>query len=282
MRSVYKLVVVLVFSAVYFTSCQPEVGFDDPAGGGNGGGGNGGGNNNGACNNTVMNLKSIQSTFDRQVIEATWNADGTISSIKMSVQLSGDYTAKYIYESGRIKEAVLYNNSDNSIVDTAVFRYNTEGKVDSMYRKHYNQTISLGYTNGKLSRYTGYSFGFLDFYWTITTDANDNIVKAENYWKNGATYDNESTYTYTRDARKNPFAGLAPYMMFLDDDYVIFRYWGANNYIDQRYQDRTGSGIDMTTGNKYIYNSNCYPLSSQTTIYGQVVFTDPDFVYTYY
>ena len=71
-------------------------------------------------------------------------------------------------------------------------------------------------------------------------------------------------------------------MMYLDDDYNIFWYWGPNNYTDQRFQDFSGTGIDLTSGFKFKYNNNCYPASSQNTIMGQVLFTDDDFTFTYY
>ena len=237
------------------------------------------------CNNTVMKLKKWQATFDADhYIETAWNGDGTIQSIKVNVPLSEYRTAKFIYANGRIKEAVLYESGTNTVYDTAVYRYNAAGKVDSMYLKNDDWfDISLKYnSSNKLIKYTRYASGDVMFYWNIVTDANDNVTKAEEFWNNGTSFDKETTYTFTRDTKKNPLSGLAPYMMYLDDDYQSFWYWGPNNYTDQRYQDHTGTGIDLTTGYKFKYNTSCYPISSQNTIMGQTLFTDDDFLYTYY
>ena len=232
-----------------------------------------------------MKLKRWQATFDTDhYIETAWNGDGTIQSIKVNVPLSDYRTAKFIYANGRIKEAVIYESGTNTIYDTAVYRYNAAGKVDSMYLKNDDWfDISLKYnSSNKLIKYTRYASGDVMFYWNIVTDANDNVIKAEEFWNNGTSFDKETTYTFTRDTKKNPLAGLAPYMVYLDDDYQSFWYWGPNNYTDQRYQDHTGTGIDLTTGYKFKYNTSCYPISSQNTISGQVIFTDDDFLYTYY
>ena len=268
-------------------SCQKEI-TDDPGGttGGSGGGGNtGGGSATPNCNNTVMKLKKWQATFDADhYIETAWNGDGTIQSIKVNVPLSEYRTAKFIYANGRIKEAVIYESGTNTVYDTAVYRYNAAGKVDSMYLKNDDWfDISLKYnSSNKLIKYTRYASGDVMFYWNIVTDANDNVTRAEEFWNNGTSFDKETTYTFTRDTKKNPLAGLAPYMMYLDDDYQSFWYWGPNNYTDQRYQDHTGTGTDLTTGYKFKYNTSCYPISSQNTIMGQTLFTDDDFLYTYY
>ena len=281
MQLLSRITLLLVSVLLFLSSCQKEGSFESPNGG------NGGGTNNGSCNNTVMKIKKRQATFDaNHYVEATWNTDGTIHSINLNESLTEYLTATFVYANGKIKEAILTDNTNNNqVYDTAVFRYNTAGKVDSMYLKNDDWfDIKLDYSNGKLVKYTRYASGGVLFYWTIVTDANDNIVKAEEFYDDGSGggFKKESTYTYTRDDRKNPFAGFAPYMMYLDDDYGIFRFWGANNFVDQRYQDLTGSGIDLTTGNKYKYNNNCYPASSQNTILGQVLFTDDDFTFTYY
>ncbi len=271
-------IALLLSGLIFIVSCQKEKGFmeDENGGGGNGGGGN--------CNNTVMKLKKWQATFDaNHYIEATWNTDNTIQSVTMNVPLSDYRKAVYLYEAGKIKEAVLYDNNTGVIEDTVVFHYDAAGKVDSMYMKNDDWfDIKLSYTNGRLSKYTRYASGSVMFYWNITTDAKDNITKAEEFWNNSGVFTKETTYTFTRDSGKNPFAGIAQYLMYLDDDYNIFWYWGPNNYTDQRYQDHTGSGIDLTTGYKFKYNNNCYPISAQNTIAGQVIFTDDDFTFTYY
>jgi hypothetical protein len=285
MRFLPRITMLLLPTLIFLSSCQKEASFENPDGS-NPGGGNGGGNNNGNCNNTVMKLKKWQSTSDaNHYIDASWNTDGTIHSINLNVFLSDHLTATYIYANGRIKEAVLTSNENNNqVYDTAVFHYNSDGKVDSMYLKNDDWfDIKLSYSNGKLVKYTRYTAGSVLFYWNITTDAKDNIVGAECYWEDGSGgFEKESTYTWTRDDRKNPFAGIAQYMMYLDDDYNIFWYWGPNNYTNQRYQDHTGSGIDLTTGFKFKYNNNCYPASSQNTIMGQVMFAEDDFTFTYY
>jgi hypothetical protein len=277
-----KSVLCLIPLVVILFSCQKELSTE--AGSNNGGGGSGGSTSN--CNNTVMKLKRWQATFDPDYyIETAWNNDGTIQSIKVNVSLSDYRTAKFTYANGRIKEAVLYENATNSVYDTAVYRYNAVGKVDSMYLKNNDGFgIRLTYnSNNKLVKYTRHeSGGDVMFYWNIVTDANDNITKAEEYWNNSSGFDKETIYTFTRDTKKNPLAGLAPYMMYLDDDYQSFWYWGPNNFTDQRYQDLTGSGIDLTTGYKFKYNGSCYPTSAQNTIMGQPVFTDDDFTFSYY
>ena len=291
MKIIFRLSVALISSAVLLSACQKEVSVETGGGGGNNGGGgggnNGGGNYNASCNNTVMKIKRMQATFDTEdFIAAEWNADGTIHSIDMHEPLTDQTKATYIYANGKITQAVLEDNVNvpYTVYDTVIFRYNAEGKVDSMYRKNSDgPSIKLDYNSGKLVKYTWYTSGNnRAFYWTIQTDAKDNIVKAEVFSENGQAYVKEATYTYTRDDRKNPFVGLAPYMMYLDDDYGIFRFWGPNNFTDQRYQDYTGTGIDITAGNKFTYNNNCYPSASQSTIYGQPVLPGDDFVYTYY
>jgi len=119
------------------------------------------------------------------------------------------------------KEAILYQNADGAIWDTAVYHYNAAGKVDSMYLKKDNGFgISLTYNNSnrlvKFTRYASATPGDVMYYWTVTTDANDNVIKAEEYWHNNSGFDKETIYTFTRDTKKNPLAGLAPYMMYLE------------------------------------------------------------------
>ena len=74
---------------------------------------------------------------------------------------------------------------------------------------------------------------------------------------------------------------MAPYMLDLDDEYGIFRYWGTNNYIEQTYTDET-MGFTLVTGEKNLYNSNCYPTKGQNTIMGAVLFPNEyDWEYFY-
>ncbi|MDB5253092.1 MAG: hypothetical protein JWP27_2261 [Flaviaesturariibacter sp.] len=254
-------------------------------GGGGTGGGTGGGGTNASCNATLMKIKRVQATFAAEdFLDAEWNADGTVKNIKMHQQLSEFRTAEYVYANNRISEAILFENlNSNQLIDTVVFHYSADGKVDSMYRKNDDWfNIKLTYTGGKLTKWTRYVGTDIFWYWDIETDANGNLVKAVE-WQNSATgFTKESTYTYSRDDRKNPFAGLAPYMFYLDDDYAIFRHWGANNYVDQRYIDHSGTGIDLTTGLKYKYNGNCYPASAENTIMGSVFIPGDSFIYTYF
>jgi len=286
----YKSILCLVSLVTILLSCQKEV--SNEIGSGNGGGGTGGtgggGNPTAGCNNTVMKLKRWQASFDSEYyIETAWNGDGTAQSIKVNISLSDYRTAKFIYSNSQIKEAILYDNSTGAVYDTAVYHYNAAGKVDSMYLKNNDRfNIALAYnSSNKLVKYTRYASatpGDVMFYWTVVTDVNDNITKAEEYWNNGTSFDKETIYTFTRDTKKNPLAGLAPYMMYLDDEYQAFWYWGPNNMTDQRYQDLTGTGIDLTTGYKFKYNANCYPSAAQNTIMGQTLFADDDFTFTYY
>lgn len=285
--SPFKLILFFLLSLVYLTSCQKEL-TDDSTGGNNGGGGGGtgggSGNYNSSCNNITMKIKRWQALFDdSDYIAATWNGDGTIHSVKYNVPLSEYRTATYVFQTGRITQAILYDNMNNQLYDTAIFHYNAAGLVDSMYIKNDNWfDISLGYANGKINKYTRYANGGVMFYWDIETDAKGNITKATEWWNDPGGFTKQSVETYTRDDRKNPFKDIAPYMFYLNDDYEIFRAWGPNNYTDERFQDFTGTGIDLTTGYKYKYNNNCYPNTSQQTIYGQTLFPDDDFQFTYY
>src|SRR6185369_6948621 len=272
-------------SLVYLTSCQKELADASSGGNSGGGGGTGGsGNYNSSCNNTLMKIKRWQALFDdSDYIAATWNGDGTIQTIKYNVPLSEYRTATYVYQNNRVAQAILYDNMNNHPYDTAIFHYNDAGLVDSMYLKNDNWfDISLGYSNGKINKYTRYANGGVMFYWDIETDAKGNISKATEWWNDPSGFIKQSVETYTRDDRKNPFKDLAAYMFYLNDDYEIFRAWGPNNYTDERYQDFTGTGVDLTTGFKFKYNSNCYPNTSQNTIMGQTIFPDDDFQFTYY
>jgi hypothetical protein len=169
------------------------------------------------------------------------------------------------------------------VYDTAVFRYNAQGQVDSMYLKNdswFNRKIT--YTGGKISRITRYTGTDAMYYWTVQTDVNGNIVQAEEYWANATGFKKESTYNYSRDNRKNPFENLPPYLFYLDDEYAIFRWWGSNNMINQEYIDHTGTvTAPVVSGYAYKYNANCYPATSQQTIFGSALFPDDDFKFTY-
>ena len=279
MKLFRTLPALLAFSLFYLSSCKKEAGSNDPDG--NNGGNN---NNNASCNNTVMKLKKWQALFNPDHYnELEWNSNGSIKMIKMNVPLSEYRSATYLYENDRIKEAVLRTSYNNEIYDTVIFHYNGAGKVDSMYLKNDNYfNIKLTYTGGKITKYTRYANTVPMIYWDIETDAKDNITKAVEWWDLGSGFEKQSTMTFTRDDRKNPFAGLAPYMFYLDDDYNIFWYWGPNNYTNQNYLDHTGSGINLNTGFKFKYNDNCYPATSQNTIEGSILFTDDDFQFTYY
>jgi len=276
--------VLVCATVLVLASCQKETSTENGNGGAPGGGSGGG--TNGSCNSTVMRLNKMQSTSEpNDYIQATWNSDGTIHSLRLQQLLIDQVTATYIYSNGKITEAVMTNNDDGSLIDTAEFRYNAQGKVDSVWRKHdVGFGVKLTYSNGKLIKYTRYGDTPSDImeYWDIVTDANDNIVKAEEFWNETTGFTKQTTYTYTRDDRKNPLAGYAPYLLHIITIEPIFWYWGPNNYTNQRYIDYTGTGTDLTTGYKYKYNNNCYPGSSQFTIQGQVVFTDDDYTYTYF
>ena len=285
MRSLRRILF-FVLSIVYLTACQKELNepIDTPNSGNNGGNNTGGSNNNTTCNNAVMKLKRWQSLFDDSTyVAATWNADGSIQSIKYNEPFSEYRTATYVYQNGRITQAILYDNIMNQPYDTALFHYNAAGLVDSMYLKNDNWfDVSLGYTNGKLTKYTRYANGGVMLYWDIQTDLKGNVTKAIEWWNDTGGFTKQSVYSHTRDDRKNPFKDLAPFMFYLADDYSIFRLWGPNNYTDDRYQDFTGTGTDVVTGFKFKYNNNCYPNTSQQTLMGQTFFTDDDFQYTYY
>lgn len=248
-------------------------------------GGGGGGGNPTACNTTVMKLKKMQARFQAaDSIAVGWTAGGQVDKIVMSLTLSDYLTAHYIYENNRIKEAVLRDHMNgNAILDTVVFRYNTAGKVDSMYRKGGGFDRSLKYdATGKLVRINRHDPTGIMYYWTIVQDAKGNITKAEEFWENGSGgFDKSASYLFSRDTKKNPFDGMAVYMLDLDDEYSIFSLWGGNNHVDQTYTDPT-LGFTLVTGMKYVYNNNCYPTTAQNTIAGQVLFPndiDWDFVY---
>lgn len=241
---------------------------------------------NGNCNTTVMKLKKMQSTYDdRRYIEAEWNTDGTIKMLNMNAYVNTHKTATYAYENGRIKEAVL-NYGDGDYYDTAVFHYNSEGKVDSTYLKNqtteYGGNMSLTYTNGKLTKLSGYSGTELKFYWVIETDANQNITKGVEYRESPTGFIKENTFTYARDTKKNPFKDLAVYMLHFDDPNNIFGFWGNNNFTTELYEAHTDPIVETELGYKYKYNDNCYPKSNLPTIFGVVLIDEDDFIYTYY
>lgn len=285
MKVFHILFVFLVVYAGCLTSCQKEFDFNPSVRDSLTNNPGMPDNNNSACNNTVLKIKRFQSLFDSlQYIAAEWNADGTIKMIEMNTLFSEHKSATYLYANGGIKEAVLRLNEDNKIWDTVVFHYNAGGKVDSMYLKnspYFNIKLSYN-SDGKLIKYSRYSKTDIMVYWDIKTDTKDNIVEAVEYAVSTSGASKQSTMNFTRDDRKNPFSGLAPYMFYLDDDYNIFWHWGANNFIDQKYVDHTGTGIDIMSGYKFKYNPDCYPVTSQNTISGMVLFTDDDFRFTYY
>jgi hypothetical protein len=243
--------------------------------------------NDSDCDNTVMQIKKMQSTTDsNEYVQAEWNTDGTVKMINMNLAFSENKTVHYVYENGRVTEAILNNNINAPEPDTVVYHYNTDGKVDSMYLKvgkdDYNSSIKLTYTDGKLTKLTGYMGIAVDYYWDIETDENHNVTKAIEYSKDGSSFIKENTYTYTRDEKKNPLKDVAVYMLYLDEAYNIFQYWGNNNYTDQKYEAHTGIPVDMTTGAKFKYNEHCYPVSYMNTVFGMVVLNEDSFIYTYY
>lgn len=242
---------------------------------------------NSDCDTTVKRIKKIQSTTsESDFLEAEWNTDGTVKKINMNLIFSENRRADYVYENGRIIQVILNNNINDPETDTAVFHYNTEGNVDSIYLKvgkdDYNSNIKLTYTEGKLKKLVGYMGTEIYYYYDIETDANQNITKATEYQKDGASFVKENTYTFTYDSKKNPLKKLGVYMLYLDDADNIFQLWGSNNYIDQRYEGHTGIPVDVTTGNKYKYNDHCYPVSYMQTVMGMVILNEDAYTYTYY
>ena len=263
-------------------SCQKELSVETP--GGLGGSPDDQGYT-GECNDTKMKLKRFQDVDNPDYyIEVTWNNDGSVNSVEMHTFLSEYRTATYIYENNRISQAVLSDPDNNDqIYDTAIFRYNAEGLVDSMYLKNDNNfNIKLDYTAGKLVKYTGYTDTEALYYLDVNTDAAGNVIKSVEYFKETSGFELVNTHLLTRDTRKNPLAAIAPYMMYLDDAYNIFWYWGPNNFVDQTFKSHTMNIEDVISGHRYKYNSNCYPVSSQATISGFVLFDEPHWLYTYY
>lgn len=276
------LSIFLLSALVAFSSCSKEKSVDTTDGTGTN---PGPGGPNGNCNNTVQKIKRVQFTAQTDsYVEAAWNTDGTIKSIKINEMLTEYRTINLIYAAGKITEGQLVSNITGDVYDTVIYRYDAAGRVDSMHLKNNDGFgIRLRYNNDKLVKLEQYyTSSDISYYWNLQTDGNNNITGGEEFWNDGGTFKKESTYTYKRDDRKNPFKDLAPYMLYLDDADGIFRYWGNNNYTDQRWQDHAGTGTDLTTGLKYTYNTNCYPESSLNTIMGFPVFTDPDYLYTYY
>lgn len=272
------LSVLFLSSLVILCSCQKEVSVDTSTDPDNGTG-------NGNCNNTDMKIKRIQNTSDNNsYVAATWNTDGTIKSITINEFFTELLTVNYIYAGGKIIEGQLVENQTGDIYDTVVYRYDAAGRVDSLHLKNRSGGIRLTYSNNRLVKLTEYNDATdIAYYFDVRMDDNSNVTAADEYMPLSGVVTNVSTFTYKREDRKNPFRNLAPYMLYLDDAYAIFRYWGNNNYTDQHYVDLGfGTGSDITSGLKYKYNSNCYPESSQTTILGMPVFPDPDFLYTYY
>ena len=281
MKLVRSLLVLTCVIAL--ASCQKEISFDNANPDGSNGGNTGGNNNNPGCNDISMKLKRYQSLVEHEnYIELSWNSDGTLQRMTYKDVVSLHRTATYTYENGKISEAA-FRTHDDQVYDTAVYHYNADNKVDSIYLKNDDRyNIALSYQEGKLRRFTYYSGTTITSYFDITTDAKDNIVAYTEYWAEPSGFAKQSSSSLVRDDRKNPFTGLAPYMFHFDDDYIIFRYWGPNNHTDVIWHDYGGSGMDMIVGQKYKYNENCYPVSNQTTLMGQVLFTDDDYSYTYY
>jgi hypothetical protein len=217
---------------------------------------------------------------DSSYVDATWNADGTIQSIKYNMTFSTYRTATYVYQNGRIVQAILYDNLNKKHFDTALFHYNAAGLVDSVYLKNENwNDAAFRYINGKLSKCTRYSGGRVYSYWDFETDAKGNVTKASEWWYFVGGLSNVSVETYSRDDRKNPFKDLAPFLFYLDRLDGVFRLWGPNNYNGGRHQLQNGEFINKLT---FSYNSNCYPGNSHQTMSGEQVYTDQEFQYSYY
>jgi hypothetical protein len=130
----------------------------------------------------------------------------------------------------------------------------------------------------------GYSRAIPTFYWDIVADANNNITKAEVYWRNSGVWTKEAKYDFTRNDRKNPFEPFAMYLLGsgYDEPYHYFRIMGSNCYTNQTYTDYTGSGLVLTTGFQYTLNGDCYPTAATNTLEGQVIFVGDDYKYLYY
>jgi|GEM_PF-3719246 len=262
-------VLALAFLLIQFSSCKKS---SDP-------------NTPNGCNNVVQLLNRMQFVSDpNDYLEATWNSDGTIHSIKENQALSFYLNITFKYVGGKISEGEVKNTSD-VVMDTAIFHYNAAGQVDSMYMKnHWQRGIAITYTGGVVSKISWYDGTLLAWYWNITSDASGNITAGDEYeWDSSTSAFVKTTrYEYTRDEKKSPVAGLAPYMLYLDDDYAIYRSWGPNNNVNQRWLDYTGGGFDLTTGYLYTYNGNCYPTAARNTISGMPIFTTDDYTFTYY
>lgn len=268
MRSL-TLVLALAIFLTQFSSCKKSSSTNNPNG----------------CNTVVQQLQRFQSASDpNDYFEATWNSDNTISGMKMYEQLSNILNITFTYSGGRISAGAIKNSSD-VFLDSAIFHYNGAGQVDSMYTKaHWQRGISITYTGGVVSKISWYNGTSLAWYWNITSDASGNITAGDEYeWDSGtSTFVRTTRYEYTRDSKKSPFAGLSPYMLYLDDDYAIYRTWGPNNNVNQRWIDYSGGGFDITSGYLYTYNGNCYPTGARTTINGVPVFSTDDYTFTYY
>jgi hypothetical protein len=262
-------VLFLALLLALFSSCKKSSTPDAPSG----------------CNAVVQQLNHFQSTSDpNDYLAATWNSDATVSSLKMFEAYSFTLSISFTYSGGRISAGAIKNSSD-VFLDSAIFHYNATGKVDSMYTKTgWGRGIAITYTSGSITKISWYNGTSLAWYWNIVSDAAGNITAGDAYeWDSGTSaFVRTAHYDYTRDDKKNPLAGLSAYMLYLDDDYAIYRTWGPNNNVNQHYVDYSGGGFNITTGYSYTYNSNCYPTGAKNTINGVPIFATDDYTFTYY
>jgi len=262
-------------------ACSKETSIDTGGNGGPGGGG-GGGNNN--CTGTAQKLKEFKYLHDTsEYIRISYNTQGKVSSIRYKMLLSEYLIHNFIYENNRIAKSVLQDMQTDNIIDTVVYLYDANGRVDSTYCIR-NYRNSMKYTwdaSGRLKKITSYNeFGEVHYYADLTLDARGNIIRTDDYLNdsNGG-FEKLSKYDMTRDDKNNPFAELAIYMFYLDDEQDIFQLYGPNNFVDETFFHYSNSATG-TTGFKYKYN-NCYPTKAAVTFMGVPILNEDAYEFVY-
>lgn len=228
-------------------------------------------------------LKRIQNAFnDTEFIETEWHSDGRIKGITMTELLSRGLRLSFIYTGTVLTGANVYEAGYNNVHATVSYHYNSTGQLDSIGGTERGR-FKLIYNGDKLVRIKEYIRSSPYRTHDIEMDDKGNITKAVDHYNGENGLEKESTHSYVRDKKVNPLAGLAPYMLTLDDVYAISRHWGPNNYTEQIYEDHTDWLIRVSTGAKINYDNNCYPTSSTSLVEGQVFIDDtPDTIYSYY
>lgn len=278
----FTLACLLSVCSLVIVSCQKEISWDDLSNQpGTGTGGGGTGTTPGGCGNVVMKVKRFHPVIDTNLqITVEYDGSGKMIALRNNMLGSRKRTANYYYENNRIVKAALYDIASGNFEDTVKYVYGTSGRLDSIYLKNDdNFNLKLTYdAAGRLQRIMRYDGTVTMFYQLVTERyPNGNIKKVEDREPSGSV---NTYYEYKWDDRKNPFEDIALYMFHLDDEEMIFRFYGKFNYTDEAFL-HTHNNVGGETGLKYSYNSNCYPKGAQVTFAGMPLFPDDDFKWEY-